>query len=215
MVCAAAIYCAVHSAFASKPAKRTAARLFGASAADAFYRIFFNAQSVVGLAALALYGRRLPDRRLYEVTGAREIAMRVVQASGIAWGIWTARQVGITELLGVKPLLQAMVNQSPDPPEAQGPRLDGGKGIRGPFLASRHPLNFAPIPAFWATPLMTLNRLVFNVVGTVYLVLGSIHEEARLKGRYGAEYEAYTRSGVPFFLPDFRRLLLREPSPRV
>jgi protein-S-isoprenylcysteine O-methyltransferase Ste14 len=48
--------------------------------------------------------------------------------------------------------------------------------------------------------------LVFNILGTAYLVLGSLHEEARLKATYGPAYEEYVLSGVPFFLPDLRRI---------
>jgi protein-S-isoprenylcysteine O-methyltransferase Ste14 len=208
MACAAGLYCLVHSVLASRQAKITAARLFGGSACNAFYRIFFNVQSIVGFAVLAIYGRHLPDRCLYKVKGIGGLGLRIVQASGIAWAIWSARHAGMAELLGVKPMLQEVAGHRFGPAEAQGPRLDHELGVQGPFLASRHPLNFAPVPVFWATPRMTVNRLVFNILGTAYLVLGSMHEEARLKTSYGPVYERYTRSGVPFFLPDLRLLRL-------
>jgi hypothetical protein len=208
MTCAVALYCVVHSVLASRRVKRAARRLFGTSASNGFYRAFFNAQSLAGFAALALYGRRLPNRDLYTCTGTRALAMRVLQASGIAWAIWTAREAGIAELLGVEPLLEELAGQRCPLPEAQGPRMGETLEIRGPFLSCRHPLNFAPLPVFWGAPRMTINRLVFNILGTAYLVLGSLHEEARLKATYGAAYEEYVRSGVPFFVPDLRRLRL-------
>ena len=205
MAGAVALYCLVHSALASRRAKRAATRLLGATASDKFYRAIFNVQSVAGFAALAIYGRRLPNRNLYTVTGTAALAMRVVQASGIAWAIWTAREAGVAELLGLEPILRDDHYRSA-PPEAQGPRMRETLEVRGPFLACRHPLNCAPLPVFWATPRMTVNRLAFNLLGTAYLVLGSLHEEARLKLRYQRAYECYVRSGVPFFLPELRRL---------
>jgi methanethiol S-methyltransferase len=206
MTCAVALYCLVHSALASRRVKRAARRIFGTSICNEFYRAFFNAQSLAGFAALALYGRRLPNRDLYTCTGTGAAAMRVLQASGIGWAIWTAREAGIAELLGVEPLLEQRAGQHCALPDAQGPRMGETLDFSGPFLACRHPLNFAPLPVFWATPRLTMNRLVFNILGTAYLVLGSLHEEARLKATYGPAYEEYVRSGVPFFLPDLRRI---------
>ncbi len=48
---------------------------------------------------------------------------------------------------------------------------------------------------------MLLALVAFSALATVYLVAGSRHEEARLRAAYGAEYEAYRRSGVPFYWP--------------
>lgn len=48
---------------------------------------------------------------------------------------------------------------------------------------------------------MTSTLFAFNIAATAYMVLGSIHEEARLKAAYGAEYDRYADSGVPFFVP--------------
>ena len=71
----------------------------------------------------------------------------------------------------------------------------------GLFTWSRHPLNFAPLPIFWLCARMTSTRLVFNTVATIYLVVGSLHEEARLREEYRDNYETYLDSGVSFFIP--------------
>lgn len=72
--------------------------------------------------------------------------------------------------------------------------------MAGPFRYSRHPLNVAPLPVFWLQPLMTTRLLGFNVVATMYLVLGSLHEERRLGRAYGARYRRYLEGGTPFYL---------------
>jgi protein-S-isoprenylcysteine O-methyltransferase Ste14 len=180
--------------------------MLGADITNASYRALFNAQSVAGFAAFAIYTRGLPDRTLYQVKGSGALALRTLQICGLLWAVWTAREAGIAELLGVKPILQMLAGHRSTLPEAQGPDMRERLDVRGPFLACRHPLNFAPVPVFWAAPRMTVNRLVFNVLGTAYLVLGSVHEENRLKARYGSAYERYIDSGVPFFVPDLWRL---------
>lgn len=56
---------------------------------------------------------------------------------------------------------------------------------------------------------MTTQRLAFNLAATLYLVLGSLHEEQRLRTEYGQAYADYQESGVPFYWPRFRRLITK------
>jgi protein-S-isoprenylcysteine O-methyltransferase Ste14 len=48
---------------------------------------------------------------------------------------------------------------------------------------------------------MTVNLAVFNVITTVYLIVGSIHEEKRFVETYGQAYIDYRRSEINFFVP--------------
>jgi methanethiol S-methyltransferase len=114
--------------------------------------------------------------------------------------------------MGLRSLLAWARGEMPVPPEpeAQGPapvreplpgRLPSDLRIRGPFKLTRHPLNLSPVPVFWLTPTMTVKRLAFNVAATLYMVLGSMHEETRLLAAYGKTYRRYQYSRVPFFWP--------------
>jgi hypothetical protein len=126
------------------------------------------------------------------------------QAAALLQAISAARQVGIERILGLESL-RCWLGNGPVPPtpEAQGPALDaeGQTHAAGPFAWSRHPLNFAPLPVFWLWPKMTTSLLAFNIAATAYLIVGSLHEESRLREAYGEAYLVYQRSGVPFYLP--------------
>ncbi|MFL6718545.1 MAG: methyltransferase family protein [Burkholderiaceae bacterium] len=210
MALATTAFALVHSALASRVAKRQAARLLGQRQSDAFYRIFFVAQSVLGFASLVAYGARLPRRTLYRVTGPAALLLRAGQAGGLVCLYAAARQPGVAHLAGIRNL-RAWRPGLPIPPGpyAQGPERgpDGRLTVTGPYRWSRHPLNFCGIPIFWLTPHMTTRLLAFNLVGTAYFMLGSVHEEARLAAAYGERYRQYQLSDVPFFWPSPARLI--------
>lgn len=202
---ATAAFGIVHSALASRPAKRAAGRVLGPRARNGLYRPLYIAQSIVTTAALAAYVRRLPDHELYRARGPLALLIRGGQVAGLAYMAWAAREVGLRRLTGLEGLVAYAAGEAEVPPEveAQGPAPGAGGTMRatGPFRHSRHPLNLAPLPVFWLQPRMTANLLAFNLVATAYLALGSKHEELRLHAAYGRAYEDYLRSGVPFYLP--------------
>jgi protein-S-isoprenylcysteine O-methyltransferase Ste14 len=204
VMAATAAFGLVHSALASRAAKRAAARTFGERNRNGLYRVFYIGQSLVTFGLLAAYVRRQPGRELYRVEGPLAFLMHAVQAGAIVYATSAASQVGLRRITGLESLL-AWLGDGPVPPEpeAQGPALDGeGRGrAAGPFAWSRHPLNFAPVPVFWLWPRMTTNLLAFNAAATAYLAVGSLHEEARLRDAFGDDYDAYRNSGVPFYLP--------------
>ena len=194
----------MHSALASRSAKAAVRRLAGDRNREGWYRPFYNAQAVLTASALALYLRRLPDRPLYEVRGLLARLMQAGQLAGLAYAALAVRQVGAGRMAGATSLAAWYHGGAvPPEPEAQGPAPgpDGRLRTAGPFAWSRHPLNLAPVPVLWLAPRMTANLATFNAVATVYLVAGSWHEEVRLRAAYGAAYEGYRLSGVPFYWP--------------
>lgn len=197
-----AAFALLHSALASRTAKTVAAKTFGGRNRNGLYRVFFNTQSIVATAALAVYLRRLPDRELYVVRGPAAALLRAGQGAGVLLLADAARRVGVLPITGISSVMRLANGEDPvAEPEAQGPALDeyGRLQACGAFLRSRHPLNLAPLPILWLNPRMTRNLAVFGTIATVYLWIGSLHEERRLLAAYGETYRSYISGTVPFF----------------
>ena len=204
VIAATTAFAIVHSALASHGAKRAATKTFGERHRNGLYRVVFITQSAVTFAVLAAYMRRQPSREIYRVRPPVSLAMHGAQVTALVYATAAARQVGIRRIVGLTSFV-AWLGEGPvlPEPEAQGPALDeqGLARHAGPFSWSRHPLNFAPLPILWLWPRMTTNLLAFNAAATVYLVIGSLHEESRLREVFGDKYIAYERSDVAFYLP--------------
>jgi methanethiol S-methyltransferase len=207
VVVATGVFALVHSALASQKAKTAAVHLVGERRRNAWYRPVYLVQSLVTFGALALYVKGLPKQTLYRVRGPLAGVMQLTRVASVGYAVYAAHHVGTPAVLGWPGLTAWWHGMAvvPREPEAQGPARAGGEGLRvaGPFLVSRHPLNLAPLPVLWLAPTMTVNSAVFNSVATLYFVLGSVHEERRLRASYGPAYRAYQHSDVPFYLPIF------------
>jgi protein-S-isoprenylcysteine O-methyltransferase Ste14 len=205
VLAATSLYAVVHTCFASRSTKRSVAALLGNRNAHGLYRPFYLLQSLVTMGVLIWYIRRQPGSEIYRLKGAARVGCRLLQGAGLCWAVWSAYEVGLAEILGIRGLLEWVSGRRTiaPAPEAQGPALwpDGRLGVAGPFCWSQHPLNFAPLVVIWCNPRLTTRLLAFNVVSSVYLVLGSWHEAVRLRVAYGSPYEEYMRSGVGFYLP--------------
>jgi protein-S-isoprenylcysteine O-methyltransferase Ste14 len=216
IVAATVLFAVAHSALASRSAKQLAARTVGERAAQVAYRPAYVGLALASSAALAIYGARLPRTEVYRMRGAGGLAFRAGQLLAIAQLVAGIRSVGLARLLGLDTWRAWRTGRPlPAAPVAQGPeRGPDSQRLRyaGPFLRSRHPLNFWAVPLFWCTPRMTTRRLAFNLAATAYLALGSLHEEKRLRAAYGAQYERYAASGPAFFVP---RLRLAPPAERL
>jgi protein-S-isoprenylcysteine O-methyltransferase Ste14 len=197
------LWALVHSALASKPAKNMARRLAGPRYRDGLYRAAYNAQSVVLLAWAARRFLRLPDRELYRARPPLSWFLRAGQVASLGMLLSGVRVVGFLDFAGAVRLWGLLAGRDLGPePEAQGPPIgdEGEMAAVGAFRFTRHPGNLGALGFFVLLPRMTANRAVLAALVTLYVVVGSVHEEYRLRGAYGAAYERYRRS-VPFLVP--------------
>jgi protein-S-isoprenylcysteine O-methyltransferase Ste14 len=72
--------------------------------------------------------------------------------------------------------------------------------VSGPYQWVRHPLYFFTLVLIWSSPDITLDRLLFNVLFTGWIVVGTRLEERDLVVEFGKDYRAYQRD-VPMLIP--------------
>src|SRR5690348_628460 len=127
VMAATAVFGGIHSALASRAAKRFAAECFGERNRNGLYRIFYLAQSAVTFGMLAAYIRRQPSLELYQVRGPVALLLQGGQLAAFVHAAAAAHQVGIRRILGLESLECWLGDGAvPPEPEAQGPALSAG-----------------------------------------------------------------------------------------
>ena len=198
-----ALWALVHSVLASKQVKDLIRRIAGSRYRDGLYRFIFNAQSVVSLLWAARRFSRLPDKDLYHARPPWSWLFRASQVASLGVLLSGVRVMGILRFAGLTPLRDLLTGSDVRPaPEAQGPPSGSDDEMvrAGAFRFSRHPGNLGALGFFLFLPRMTANRAVLVALVALYVVLGSMHEEYRLRAAYTAAYERYRRV-VPFLVP--------------
>ena len=205
-VAATVLFAGIHSLLASDAAKRVVARNNTPRKTD-LYRLTYNAQALATSVGLFLWLRQLPNHALvYRVEGPAAYAMRAGQVAAALQLARCITAVGVLNFLGFGAHGQRI--------EAQGParREDGTLMVVGPFRSQRHPTNFWTVVLLWLQPRMTWAGLGFSVAASLYLYVGSVHQDRRLRRSYGESYEQYRTAGVPLFFPAALRSLKGCPA---
>jgi protein-S-isoprenylcysteine O-methyltransferase Ste14 len=184
---AVAVYGLIHSLMASLPVKAWAQRQFGL-AADRYYRIVFNWVGLLAFLPVMALAAALPGKTLYRLhlpwillTLGLQFCAVLVVAVGVM-------QIGAASFLGLRQLIT--------PPDTAAPHLV----TTGLYRFVRHPLYSAGLLFIWASPVMTTSLLAMYIGVTIYFVVGSLHEEYRMRREFGDAYREYCRR-TPMLIP--------------
>jgi protein-S-isoprenylcysteine O-methyltransferase Ste14 len=166
------LFAAHHSIFARERAKRLVERLMPARMERSFY---------VWIASLLLIAVwmmwKLVAGLVYEVEGVGQWPLYALQLAGVHLIVRAAGSLDSLELAGIR--------QLHDRPRETVFRTDG------PFGLVRHPIYLGWILMTFAAPAMTMNRLMFAVITSGYLILAIPWEEKSLVAAFGDRYRAY------------------------
>ena len=113
-------------------------------------------------------------------------------------------QIDHFELFGLRQVWRATHNQPQVAPKFHLPFL---------YRIVRHPLMSGFLLAFWATPVMTIDRLVFALGMSLYILIGLTFEGRALRREFGLVYEQY-EAAVPRLIPLPKRRRVGSPSRR-
>lgn len=173
-----------HSLLAAAGGRQWLVARFGAG-----HRVAYNIIATLHLASVWLAGRALlGDQPAFILPDGVPLALHSLALGGVVFGIWALKFYDGSRLLGLHQL-RAPASASEDEPL----RLDG------PHRWVRHPLYLAAFMILWGRALDPAG-VATAMFGSVYLILGTWHEEQGLMRLYGAQYAAY-RAVVPAFLP--------------
>jgi len=119
-------------------------------------------------------------------------SMGALILAALAVGWWGSRSLGEFDALGVKPALDAFDGQKQ---AGSVPFV-----VRGPYRWVRHPLYLVSLVIIWSGPVFTADRLLHNLLWTIWIVIGAKLEEKDLVACFGAAYRDYQQT-VPMLIP--------------
>lgn len=165
---------------------------------DGWYRLAYNAFSVVTFAPMLLVVSTLPDGVVYSAGQTLAIALRIVQVLALGGFFWALWAIDFWRFAGLRQAWAYVVGEPLPLPEEALQR-------QGIYALMRHPLYVFSLLVLWANPTMTLNGLIFNVCTALYFVVGGAVEERRMKRAYGEVYSSYQRDVSWLFSSPRRR----------
>ncbi len=175
----------VHSLLASQPVKKQMRKVLG-ERLQRFYRLAYNIFSGVSFLPVLALLFLVPDRTLYLVPLPWSVFMILGEFLAVAMLLIAFRETDVWDFIGLRQLGET------DKPS----RLT----TSGLYRYVRHPLYAAGLAFIWLLPLMTTNILAVNIALTVYVIIGAVFEERKLRSIFGQEYRDYA-AVTPMFIP--------------
>jgi protein-S-isoprenylcysteine O-methyltransferase Ste14 len=175
-----------HSGMVRQSFQRKASQVIPEHYFGAFYAI---TSGVVLLALIALW--QPTEFILASAHGPLRWILRGTFVLAVLGFVLSVRSLGSFDGFGVRPIRAKVKEYTPK---------EMLLTVRGPYRWVRHPLYFLVLVLLWTYPDVTADRLLFNVLSTIWIFVGSVLEERDLKAEFGAPYLEYQKQ-VPMLLP--------------
>lgn len=182
-----ALFALQHSVMARPWFKRRWTRVVAPSIERSTYVLLSSL--VLGL--LLWQWRPLPDPVWTVDNGVARAVLWALYALGWILLLFSSYLIDHFDLFGLRQVVARARDRAYVPPSFGKPLL---------YRLVRHPLLVGFLIAFWATPDMSVGRLLFAVGTTGYILVGARLEEHDLRAELGEPYERYLRE-TPRFIP--------------
>ncbi|MEN6319434.1 MAG: isoprenylcysteine carboxylmethyltransferase family protein [Syntrophaceae bacterium] len=123
--------------------------------------------------------------------GAFRFVLRLFFAASVAGFYWGIRSLGSFDPFGIRAIVYDLHRKTPKAMPLT---------IRGPYRWVRHPLYFFVLIMIWTNPDLTADRLLFNILWTVWIFIGAVLEERDLVSHFGEAYRQYQQK-VAMIIP--------------
>jgi methanethiol S-methyltransferase len=160
--------------------------------------------SLVSSITLIVFALLWQDSRysLASAQGPERWLLRTVFIACVFGFYWGGRSLGAFDPFGVGSIRRGLTGRPVKPPVFV---------VAGPYRWVRHPLYFLTLVMIWSCPDLTADRVLFNVLWTVWIVVGTMLEERDLVRFFGQEYRNY-QTRVPMLIPVTIRPIYGEPG---
>jgi protein-S-isoprenylcysteine O-methyltransferase Ste14 len=138
---------------------------------------------------------------LFEAEGLTRVILRVIFILPVAGFFWGVKALGLFDPFGIKGILDYQRNKKSRPVAFT---------VRGPYQWVRHPLYLFVLVMIWSCPQLTADRLLFNILWSAWIFVGTILEERDLVEQFGDAYREYQQK-VPMLFP-FKFIKKESPS---
>jgi protein-S-isoprenylcysteine O-methyltransferase Ste14 len=157
---------------------------------DVYHNAFYGLTSGIALLLVLIFWQKSPTL----IASANDFIfwlLRALFCICLAGFFWGSKSLGSFDALGVKPLMRYISNR---------PNKTQQITAKGPYGWVRHPLYLFLIVMIWSCPVLTLDRLLFNIMWTFWIVIGTYLEDRDLHREFGSQYLEYS-SQVPMLIP--------------
>ncbi|MFK7968774.1 MAG: isoprenylcysteine carboxylmethyltransferase family protein [Bacteroidia bacterium] len=150
---------------------------------ERYYRLFFNAVSVIGFGAVVLAFQNTESFRLISDSTAIMIAGAILLLLGLIVGFLASRQYDLGEFSGLSCVSKTR-------------SLDQELKVEGINAWVRHPLYLSLLLLLfsWFCFSPESHILTFNIVTLLYVIVGVYYEEKKLVDMFGEAYVNYRKS---------------------
>ena len=175
-----------HSGMIRKPFHRWLARFVPEEYTAAIYAI---ASGIVLLLVILLWQK--PTQTIIAASGLFCWSLRGIFLFSLLGFYWGIKALRFFDPFGVRPIVNRLRGRNPTPMPFT---------VAGPYRWVRHPLYLFMILMIWSCPDLTADRLLFDLLWTVWIVIGSYLEEIDLIAEFGDAYREYQKR-VPMLVP--------------